>query len=190
MVREVQTITEIRCLPVGCYNFTIYDSYGDGLDDTNNIGNYTVFDEFGNTLASGSGNFGGQESTNICLQGGCADVKLKFNFDDNPEETSWYMIDANGAGVGSGGPYNLQSPNTSRTENLCLLDGCYYLLVSDSGNNGMCPQESSSGFTIVYPPGGGKNTPDNSGNSFGTGAGAGVTGISAALKQLSAVDTK
>jgi len=178
--QQIQTITELPCLPVGCYNFTIYDSSGDGLYDGNNTGSYTVVDEFGNILASGSGDFGGQESTNICLQGGCADVKLKFSFDDHPEETSWYMIDASGAGVGSGGPYNLQTPNTSRTENLCLLDGCYYLLVSDSGNNGMCPQESSSGFTIVYPPGGGKNTPDNnSGNSFGTGAGAGVTGISA-----------
>ncbi len=175
--QQIQTITETPCLPAGCYNFTIYDSYGDGLYDGNTTGNYTVVDEYGNTLASGVGNFGAQESTNICLQAPCADVKLKFSFDEHPEETSWYMIDASGTNVGAGGPYDLQAPNTSRTENLCLVDGCYYLLVSDSGNNGMCAGDSDNEFTIVPYSGGGKNT---FGDSNIIGAGAEVTGISAA----------
>jgi len=159
----VQTILETPCLPPGCYNFSIYDSYGDGLYDGNNTGDYTVVDEYGNTLVSGVGNFGSQETTNFCLQNPCSDVELTFHFDESPGEVSWYMIDDTGNNVGIGGPYTTQGDNTVLTETLCLLDGCYYLLVSDSGGNGMCPP-STNIFNI--PSGGGiggvrdKNTPE------------------------------
>jgi len=158
----IQTIVETPCLPTGCYNFIIYDRFGDGLS-YDVTGDYTVVDEYGNTLASGAGNFGSQQTTNICLQNPCADVELTFNFDESPEEISWYMIDATGNNVGIGGPYTTQGNNSVLTETLCLYDGCYYLLISDSGGNGMCPA-SNNIFTIPGNGGlggvRGKNTTD------------------------------
>ena len=60
------TVTITECLPDGCYDFTINDSYGDGICCSYGNGSYSVTDEGGNTLASG-GSFGGSETTNFCV---------------------------------------------------------------------------------------------------------------------------
>ena len=60
------TVTATECLADGCYDFTISDSYGDGICCGYGNGSYTVTDANGNTLASG-GNFGSSENTNFCL---------------------------------------------------------------------------------------------------------------------------
>ena len=62
------TLTITECLADGCYDFTINDSYGDGICCTYGSGSYTVSGD-GNTLASG-GTFGSSETTNFCLGGG------------------------------------------------------------------------------------------------------------------------
>lgn len=62
------TINVTNCLPDGCYDFIIYDSYGDGICCTYGSGSYTVTGG-GSTLASG-GSFGSSETTNFCLSGG------------------------------------------------------------------------------------------------------------------------
>lgn len=59
------TFTELMCLPSGCYDFTIYDSYGDGICCQWGQGSYAITDVSGNIMASG-GQFGYQETTNIC----------------------------------------------------------------------------------------------------------------------------
>ncbi|MGB1207087.1 MAG: T9SS type A sorting domain-containing protein [Chitinophagales bacterium] len=52
------------CLPPACYTFTIFDSYGDGLESSG----FTVFDDAENILAfGGQGNFGFSEDTDFCL---------------------------------------------------------------------------------------------------------------------------
>lgn len=53
-------------LPDGCYTFTIFDSFGDGLFDGSVTGNYALTCSL-ITHASGSGNFGSSESTDFCL---------------------------------------------------------------------------------------------------------------------------
>ncbi|MCB0641844.1 MAG: T9SS type A sorting domain-containing protein [Phaeodactylibacter sp.] len=63
------SITE--CLVDGCYDFTIYDSYGDGICCSYGNGSYAVTDASGNVLASG-GTFGSSETTNFCLNSGPA----------------------------------------------------------------------------------------------------------------------
>ena len=60
------TVTENLCLIDGCYDFTIFDSYGDGICCGYGNGSYTVTDGSGNVLASG-GSFGNSETTNFCL---------------------------------------------------------------------------------------------------------------------------
>ena len=62
------TVTITECLADGCYDFTINDTYGDGICCAYGSGSYTVTGG-GNTLASG-GSFGSSETTNFCLGGG------------------------------------------------------------------------------------------------------------------------
>lgn len=56
------------CLPDGCYDFTITDTYGDGICCSYGNGSYTVSDS-SNTYASG-GNFTSSETTGFCIGGG------------------------------------------------------------------------------------------------------------------------
>jgi hypothetical protein len=65
------TVTEELCLVDGCYDFNIFDSYGDGICCSYGSGSYSVTDANGNVLASG-GSFGSSESTNFCFGGGPA----------------------------------------------------------------------------------------------------------------------
>ncbi len=59
------------CLADGCYTFTIYDSGNNGLCCRLGQGSYTLTDEDGNVLASGS-QFGASQATNFCLESGAA----------------------------------------------------------------------------------------------------------------------
>ena len=61
-----ETNTANFTLPDGCYTFTIYDSYGDGLFDGNVTGSYELSCSI-IIHASGSGNFGSSESTDFCV---------------------------------------------------------------------------------------------------------------------------
>lgn len=67
------TVTETFCLAEGCYDYTIDDSYGDGICCGYGNGSYIVEDENGNVLASG-GEFGSSETTNFCVGGGSSPV--------------------------------------------------------------------------------------------------------------------
>ncbi|MBR9920317.1 MAG: T9SS type A sorting domain-containing protein [Bacteroidetes bacterium] len=60
------TVVEVNCLNDGCYDFTIFDSFGDGICCAYGNGSYLLEDASGNTLASG-GAFGSSETTNFCL---------------------------------------------------------------------------------------------------------------------------
>ncbi|NNK81451.1 MAG: zinc metalloprotease, partial [Flavobacteriales bacterium] len=64
------TVNIDLCLADGCYDFTINDSYGDGICCGYGNGSYTVSSSSG-TLASG-GSFGSIETTNFCVGGGPA----------------------------------------------------------------------------------------------------------------------
>jgi len=59
------TLNTTVCLPNGCYNFTINDSYGDGICCSYGNGSYTVSSSAG-TLASGS-SFTTSQTTQICV---------------------------------------------------------------------------------------------------------------------------
>lgn len=79
------TVTATPCLPDGCYNFTIFDSYGDGLCCSYGNGSYIVTDAGGNTLASGA-SFTSSQTTAFCVPdgggGGCTYSTLNTaNFD-------------------------------------------------------------------------------------------------------------
>lgn len=62
------TVVSDECLIDGCYDFTIYDSYGDGICCGYGNGSYEVTD--GATVLASGGEFGASETTNFCLGGG------------------------------------------------------------------------------------------------------------------------
>lgn len=53
------------CLPAGCYTLTFFDSYGDGQGFIN--GNFTLYDDNDNVLATASGNWGAQSAHAFCV---------------------------------------------------------------------------------------------------------------------------
>jgi hypothetical protein len=57
----------VVCVPFGCMDFVIYDSYGDGICCGYGQGFYEVVGSAGEIFASG-GQFGSDETTNFCLQ--------------------------------------------------------------------------------------------------------------------------
>jgi hypothetical protein len=59
------TVTEDICLPNGCYDFTIFDSYGDGICCAYGNGSYSLTD--GSTVLASGGSFGSSEATNFCV---------------------------------------------------------------------------------------------------------------------------
>ncbi len=77
----------------------------------------------------------------------CAPMDLAFNFDGAPQQTSWEILDVDGNPVAAGGTYNIGDVST--TENVCLPDGCYDLVVYDAGNDGMCPRRTSTVLTGI-----------------------------------------
>ncbi|MFT5167417.1 MAG: hypothetical protein ACI8P3_002654, partial [Saprospiraceae bacterium] len=62
------TVVSDECLIDGCYDFTIYDSYGDGICCGYGTGSYEVTE--GATVLASGGEFGSSETTNFCLGGG------------------------------------------------------------------------------------------------------------------------
>ncbi|TVR37357.1 MAG: PKD domain-containing protein, partial [Cryomorphaceae bacterium] len=92
------------CVEDGCYTFTIFDSFGDGICCSFGQGSYSVTDSDGNSLASG-GNFGSSESTTFCFDNDngnapiadfeasetniCAGDAIDFTDMSSNEPTSW-----------------------------------------------------------------------------------------------------
>ena len=61
------TFTESACLPNGCYTFTIFDSYGDGICCAYGNGSYQLVG--GGAILAAGGTFGGSDATNFCVSG-------------------------------------------------------------------------------------------------------------------------
>ncbi len=114
-------VVENICLPAdGCYDFTIFDSYGDGICCSWGTGDYTLTDDSnGATLASG-GSFGSSETTNFCVSSGGGDTQaptaptnlIASNTTTTTTDLSWnassdnvgvdgYYVYVNGSNIGS-----------------------------------------------------------------------------------------
>ncbi|CAL2079969.1 Ig-like domain-containing protein [Tenacibaculum sp. 190524A02b] len=70
-----ETVTVSKCLPVGCYNLTINDSYGDGICCNYGNGSYKVINSSNTVLASG-GSFARTETKEVCLSSGARTTKV------------------------------------------------------------------------------------------------------------------
>lgn len=66
------------------------------------------------------------------------EVTVEILLDGSPEQTAWTITEPNdGAVLATGGPY---APGTTNVlENICLPDGCYDFVITDTGLDGIAP---------------------------------------------------
>lgn len=98
-VQNGQSITENFCLEPGCYNFTIFDSYGDGMSSGND-GSFSLAGA-GNTYATlSNAAFGTQETHNFCIQNTGIDESSSIQASVFPNPSSGiFSIQLNSSGT-------------------------------------------------------------------------------------------
>lgn len=99
-------VRDTLCVPDGCYTFTMFDSYGDGMCCDYGPGSYTLKDADGNMLAQG-GEFTLAKMTDFCApfqSGGGGEDCLEIDFNSYPI--------ASYGGSQDVGSYQLLSSNT------------------------------------------------------------------------------
>ena len=87
-----------------------------------------------------------QLSTQFVTLGG-SQVTLTLLTDNYPEETTWTVVNEDGATVWSGGPYS--ESQTEYVETTCLTLGCYTLSVLDSYGDGMTYGGVTGNYELV-----------------------------------------
>jgi hypothetical protein len=89
------TMSYFMCTSNGCYDFTVYDEFGDGFTLG---GNFELINSSGDTLAYGVGNFGNMATFNFCLdvqfQEPCIDLGYNGICDDEEIGLFWGCLDS------------------------------------------------------------------------------------------------
>ncbi len=150
------TITETFCLStMACYDFVIYDDYGDGMygsqDFTcNTDGSYTIEDEQGNVLASTiapNANFGNSETNLFCMTFGCPTITTNASaVSASCNGICNGSVTASGAGGQSPYTYSWDNGLGSGATHNNLCAGTYTVVVTDA--NGCTGQAS---ITVSEP---------------------------------------
>ncbi len=142
-------VTETFCLPAGCYDFTINDSYGDGICCSYGNGSYSLVAADGTTISGAS--FTSSETQQICIgtppPPTCTDVTLDLNFDNYGSETTWTLKNSAGQTIESGSGYTNSSADVSET--FCLDAGCYTFTINDSYGDGICCSYGNGSYSLT-----------------------------------------
>ncbi|WP_306643638.1 trypsin-like peptidase domain-containing protein [Sanyastnella coralliicola] len=126
------------CLPEGCYQLNVYDSFGDGLQYQGVIGDYILVDEFGTTHAQmvAGGNFGAQATHDFCLTlpgiPGCTDATA-CNYDPAATTDDGSCILPNGCTDASACNYD---PAATCDDGSCTFPSMTFYVDGDSDGFG------------------------------------------------------
>lgn len=147
-----ETITESWCLADGCYDFIIYDSYGDGMYGSqwgtcSVDGSYSI-DQGASNLASilaANSDYGTQETNNFCV---CTPLTVNITGQTNVSCNGGSDGTATASASGGTGPYNYQwSPSGGMAATATGLSaGTYTVNVTDASG---CP--GTANVTITEP---------------------------------------
>ncbi|MFL2570290.1 MAG: T9SS type A sorting domain-containing protein [Parvicellaceae bacterium] len=145
-----ELITENICIAVGCYDFTINDTYGDGMHGSQwgsctVDGDYTITDVASGavlaTILAANSDFGNQEINNFCVTSPCSWTLSSSSTEElcNGDGTGSISISVNGAT----GPFTYDIGNGPQSSSTFsnLAQGTYSILVDD----GSC----SSSISVV-----------------------------------------
>ena len=107
----------------------------------------------------------------------CTDnsLTLTLNTDNYGSETSWAVNNNQGSAVANGSGY---ASNTQYDEQICLTDGTYTLVISDSYGDGMCCSTGSGSYALkqgstALASGASFNNTDSTAFTLGSGSGDG-----------------
>lgn len=139
-------VTTNLCVEDGCFDFTINDSYGDGICCGYGQGSYQLVDDLtSNVLASG-GSFNYSETTNFCVQ---STVPLNASISSSSDVSCNGGNDGSASASASGGatPYQYVWSNGGTGSSVSGLSaGTYTVTVTDGGSN-----TSTASVTISQP---------------------------------------
>jgi len=77
------------------------------------------------------------------------EMSLYIQFDNFPFETSWEIRDANNAIVDSRAVYSGYAGLSTTSEDICLVNGCYTLIMKDSFGDGMCCNAGNGYYSLT-----------------------------------------
>ncbi|MCE3296324.1 MAG: hypothetical protein K0R65_2038 [Crocinitomicaceae bacterium] len=127
---ESETITlPTLNLTTGTHNITVTVSDPNGTIDEN-MGNNNMSNDF-NVVVGGD------------------NLVLEMNLDCYANETSWEIVDNNSTVFFQGGNY-VQQDNYTVHHEICLLEGCYDLIIYDSYGDGMSSNDCDPGSMNLY----------------------------------------
>ncbi|HIG32394.1 MAG TPA: choice-of-anchor B family protein [Flavobacteriales bacterium] len=132
------TYYDTICLPNGCYNFNMYDTYGDGWQG----GSYQLVDSLGVLISSGNLQGSFSFGTNLFNLNSpfCStecqfnEVVLQLNTGDWASEVSWSITDSIGNLIDS--TSQTYADSTTYYDTICLPNGCYNFNMYDTYGNG------------------------------------------------------
>ncbi|MFK7807653.1 MAG: lysyl oxidase family protein [Saprospiraceae bacterium] len=158
---------DVTDVPAGDYKLMIRVNWD---EDPDALGNYESSYE-NNTGAvcftlekdangTASVTVGGNGSS--CSNGGeCSETTLNLTLDNYPEETSWEILnDENIVVASSGGTYQGTVDGANINRQVCLPEGCYQFIISDSYGDGICCSYGNGSYQLT----------DDSGNVLGSGS--------------------
>lgn len=139
-----QVFINVECVPSGCYTFTVYDQYGDGL--MLGGGFFDLSDGLGNTLAYGSGNYGYEISFEFCIDPIigilCEDLNTNWVCDNDEINFIVGCMDSNACNF---------NPDSNINSNECVYPGeiynCNGGCMVDIDSDGICDQLEVYGCT-------------------------------------------
>lgn len=142
------TVLEIDvCLPEGCYNLNMYDTYSDGMCCNDGEGSYRLVDAAGNELASGA-EYGGFISHSFCVQEIVQTSPLEVRLENVANVSCFQERDGRASVVASGGSGNYTyrwSNGATGATVTNLAAGMHRVTVSDGSN------QLSTSVTISEP---------------------------------------
>ncbi len=76
------------------------------------------------------------------------DVTVQILLDDNPEQTTWTLLDAGNAVLFTGGPYNAADANQSIIETVSVPYAITTFIINDSGGDGICCGDGAGNYQV------------------------------------------
>ncbi len=76
------------------------------------------------------------------------EVTVQILLDDNPEQTTWSLLDAANNVLFTGGPYNAADANTSIIETVSVPYAITTFIINDAGGDGICCADGAGNYQV------------------------------------------
>jgi len=150
-----QEYVKTGCLPYATYDLIMRDSYNDGMCCTYGDGSYEL--SVNGAVIKTGGQYGASETTRFSTSSGsspttapgpCLNVIVTITTDDYPGETTFKVVNQNGAEFMSGGPYS--GKRTEYAKASCLSSSnTYTFTIFDSYSDGICCSYGNGSYRLA-----------------------------------------